>query len=135
MGTRTTRIRRTNADFNLLDADDTDDADFLSCAIHTGISHRRKKESASSVSERLLARRRRTLLQRYAGKLSFFCYKPFHSFRIVRLKFSIPIRINEARINIRMSIGKTFRFFQSHYHECSGISISAHTVFGYYSGR
>ena len=24
MGTRTTRIRRTNADFNLLDADDTD---------------------------------------------------------------------------------------------------------------
>ncbi len=26
MGTRTTRIRRTNADFNLLDADDTDDA-------------------------------------------------------------------------------------------------------------
>ena len=43
MGTRTTRIRRTNADFNLLDADDTDDADFLSCAIHTGISHRRKK--------------------------------------------------------------------------------------------
>ena len=29
MGTRTTRIRRTNADFNLLDADDTDDADFL----------------------------------------------------------------------------------------------------------
>ena len=40
--------------------------------------------------------------RRYAGKLSFFCYKPFHSFRIVRLKFSIPIRINEARINIRM---------------------------------
>ena len=27
MGTRTTRIRRTNADFNLLDADDTDDTD------------------------------------------------------------------------------------------------------------
>ena len=28
MGTRTTRIRRTNADFNLLDADDTDERIF-----------------------------------------------------------------------------------------------------------
>ncbi len=33
----------TNADFNLLDADDTDNADLKGCAIHTGISHRRKK--------------------------------------------------------------------------------------------
>ena len=88
MGTRTTRIRRTNADFNLLDADDTDDADFYSCAIHTGISHRRKKESASSVSERLLARRRRTLLQRYAGKLSFMYQLVFKRYPILFLLFS-----------------------------------------------
>ena len=92
MGTRTTRIRRTNADFNLLDADDTDDADFLSCAIHTGISHRRKKESASSVSERLLARRRRTLLQRYAGKLSFIEYKIHCQYQANECRKMIPVQ-------------------------------------------
>ena len=104
MGTRTTRIRRTNADFNLLDADDTDDADFLSCAIHTGISHRRKKESASSVSERLLARRRRTLLQRYAGKLSFIsrlaalAYVPSYFLSITK---RVQCRMISQKINIK----------------------------------
>ena len=38
------KAREANADFDTLDADDTDDADFLKFAIHTGISHRRKKK-------------------------------------------------------------------------------------------
>ena len=44
MGTRTTRIRRTNADFNLSDTDDTDNADFKGCAMFTASYPDGKKE-------------------------------------------------------------------------------------------
>ena len=107
MGTRTTRIRRTNADFNLLDADDTDDADFKAALYIPAYHTEGKKESASSVSsvsERLLARRRRTLLQRYAGKLSFIsrlaalAYVPSYFLSITK---RVQCRMISPKINIK----------------------------------
>ena len=59
MGTRTTRIRRTNADFNLLDADDTDNADLKGCAIKKDprhprhLRHPRQSDSKYKFSDKL----------------------------------------------------------------------------------
>ncbi len=55
-------------------ADDTDNADFKGCAMFNASIGKVKKKSVLSVSsadEKLLARRKEILLQRYAGKLSF----------------------------------------------------------------
>jgi len=58
----------------------------------------------SSVSERLLARRRRTLLQRYAGKLSFIsrlaalAYVPSYFLSITK---RVQCRMISQKINIK----------------------------------
>ena len=58
-----------------------------------------------------------------------------HTFGQKGLELSLLIGVNEAGVNIRMCICHAFCLFQPHHHECRGIGICTHAIFGDDGGR